>query len=273
LLQLYRNELANSNRRVFLRLVGRRSNRDAIGACITAWVDGSRQMVEVRSASGFQSQSPREVFLGLGDAARIDRLEIAWPSGTDQVFEGLVADRFYRIDESEGILEARPLERRRPTATLVTDAPLDIRRRSIFTRRRTAPEFDAPTTAKTRITSAEVFAGPTLVSFATTWLPSFDPHVESIERLKEKFPSMRGVVMMVHLEGVEIDVERMRPHLERPLDYALVGYETAVAYADHSNVLFPSSFLVVDGEIVLDLIGKLDEREAAEQIARVLDAH
>ncbi|MEM8934138.1 MAG: ASPIC/UnbV domain-containing protein, partial [Acidobacteriota bacterium] len=51
--------------------------------------------------NGFASQSSRIVHVGLGDAATIDRVEVAWPSGRRQQVEKLAADRRYRWVEGE----------------------------------------------------------------------------------------------------------------------------------------------------------------------------
>jgi hypothetical protein len=36
---------------------------------------------------------------GLGEVARIDRVEVQWPNGKTQVFEGVSADRFYHLKQ------------------------------------------------------------------------------------------------------------------------------------------------------------------------------
>jgi hypothetical protein len=65
-------------------LIGTKSNRDAIGAWITARVGGrsfSRQVMPTRS---YLAQSELPVTIGLGKADKIDGVEIVWPSGTTQ---------------------------------------------------------------------------------------------------------------------------------------------------------------------------------------------
>ena len=67
-----------------LKLVGTRSNRDAIGAWIKARVAGrtlSRQVMPTRS---YLSQSELPVTIGLGEASKVDAVEILWPSGARQ---------------------------------------------------------------------------------------------------------------------------------------------------------------------------------------------
>lgn len=64
-----------------LSLEGTISNRDAIGAIVTARVGDRVQIRQVAAGSGFLSSSSPIVHFGLGNATRVDSLEIRWPSG------------------------------------------------------------------------------------------------------------------------------------------------------------------------------------------------
>ena len=86
---------------VSFELVGTRSNRDAIGARLKLTAGGRTQVGFVDGGNGFAGQSSRRVHFGLGEAARIERLEVLWPSGTKQTFEGMAARRLYRLVENE----------------------------------------------------------------------------------------------------------------------------------------------------------------------------
>jgi ASPIC/UnbV protein len=99
-----------------MALEGVKSNRPAIGAVIKVVVrgaDGEERSVykTVRSGGSFGA-SPLRQEIGLGQAARIESVEISWPgSGTRQVVRGLEMDRFYQIREGER--EASPIPLRR----------------------------------------------------------------------------------------------------------------------------------------------------------------
>lgn len=83
---LYRNQFDKRNYARF-RLMGTRSNRDAIGAVMKVYC-GDRVMVrQVQAAGGYLSQSSKTLHFGLGDCDRIDRAEIRWPSGLRQTLE------------------------------------------------------------------------------------------------------------------------------------------------------------------------------------------
>jgi hypothetical protein len=85
---------------ILVKLVGTRSNRDAIGARVILTVGGHRQMQEVRSGGGYNSQSDFRMHFGMGAAVTADSLEIRWPSGTVQRVEKAGANQILVIKEN-----------------------------------------------------------------------------------------------------------------------------------------------------------------------------
>ena len=98
---------------VSLKLVGTKSNRDAIGARVTVSADGHHQLQEVRSGGGYISQSDFRLHFGLGKAAKAETVEVKWPSGQRQVFHDVEADKFYLIEEGKDQLGAQRFASRR----------------------------------------------------------------------------------------------------------------------------------------------------------------
>ena len=97
---LLRNDQNLHHHWIRLKLVGTKSNRDAIGAWITVRVNGqtlSRQVMPTRS---YLSQSELPVTIGLGDATKFDSLEILWPSGTRQKMETVPLDQTTVVTEA-----------------------------------------------------------------------------------------------------------------------------------------------------------------------------
>jgi tetratricopeptide (TPR) repeat protein len=68
------------------------------GARLIAGVGGAVLRRTVSGAS-YLSQSSRTVHFGLGEATRIDRLEIRWPDGTSSSFEGLEAGTTWELEQ------------------------------------------------------------------------------------------------------------------------------------------------------------------------------
>ncbi len=99
--QLLRCSSTTGNNWITLKLVGVKSNRSAIGARVRC-VTGSRvQMDEVRSGGSFYSQNDLRLHFGLGQASRIDLLEIHWPCGRQDHFSGLAVNKILKIVEGE----------------------------------------------------------------------------------------------------------------------------------------------------------------------------
>jgi enediyne biosynthesis protein E4 len=82
-------------------LRGTASNRLGIGARLTATVAGRDLTRELYPHNSFRSQMPSRVHFGLGDATRIDRLTVRWPSGAVQTLNDLAADRHVVITEGK----------------------------------------------------------------------------------------------------------------------------------------------------------------------------
>jgi hypothetical protein len=97
------NRAKNQNHRVLFRLTGTKSNRAAIGARVTVKSASFTQFNEVRSGASYLSQNDLRLHFGLGSDDKISTVEVAWPSGKNEVFHDLDADQIYEIVESEGI--------------------------------------------------------------------------------------------------------------------------------------------------------------------------
>jgi hypothetical protein len=109
--QLLRCDSTLNTNWIKIRTVGTKSNRSGIGAQIrvTAQVDPNApkpmmQLEEVRSGGSYYSQNDLRVHFGLGQAKKVDRLEIRWPSGATDTLKDLDANRLYVIQEGGKIV-------------------------------------------------------------------------------------------------------------------------------------------------------------------------
>jgi enediyne biosynthesis protein E4 len=90
-----------------LALEGVGSNRDGVGAKVTVTA-GVRTQVAVRFGGGsYLSASDSRLHFGLAASRRADRVEVRWPSGRKDTYDGLAADAGYRL--REGAAEPAPL--------------------------------------------------------------------------------------------------------------------------------------------------------------------
>ena len=97
--KLYRN-LGSGNSSLEIRLIGTRSNRDAIGTKVSAFAGKNRVHKWVNGGNGFGCANSKIVHVGLGREKRVDRLDIQWPSGLRQSFKNVSVGQ--RIEITEG---------------------------------------------------------------------------------------------------------------------------------------------------------------------------
>ena len=98
-LVLLSNESPNTNHWISIRLIGTRSSRDPIGATVRVHAGGKVQFRQLKGGTSYGSTQDPRLFVGLGDAKTVDRVEIQWPAGGDQTIEGPAVDEFHTFVE------------------------------------------------------------------------------------------------------------------------------------------------------------------------------
>ena len=93
---------------LILKLVGTRSNRSAIGARVRLDAGGGRQVQEVRGGGSYYSQNDLRVHFGLGGSTRVDRIEIRWPNGLEEMWTDVGIDRIVTLKEGGGTAVKAP---------------------------------------------------------------------------------------------------------------------------------------------------------------------
>lgn len=87
--KLFQNSCDWGNNWLIVRLQGTESNRDGIGARVTASAGGLTQIREVMAGSSSGSQNMLPVHFDLGKNSQIDTLTVRWPSGIIQTLTGV----------------------------------------------------------------------------------------------------------------------------------------------------------------------------------------
>jgi enediyne biosynthesis protein E4 len=108
-IRILHNETPTQNHWLTLKLVGHKSNRDAIGAEVKLLTSKGAQYATVTTASSYLSASDKRVHFGLGSDGVAQQIEIRWPSGVVQKLEEVHGDQILQVDE--------------PTAPAVQKAP------------------------------------------------------------------------------------------------------------------------------------------------------
>jgi enediyne biosynthesis protein E4 len=98
-LLIYKNTVAPENKWVEFELEGSRSNRSAIGAQVTMFWNGQKQVQEVSGGSGFCAQNQRRLHFGLGKSPQIEKAVIRWPSGKVQTLDQPAVHEIHKVKE------------------------------------------------------------------------------------------------------------------------------------------------------------------------------
>jgi tetratricopeptide (TPR) repeat protein len=98
-LRLLKNVMPRLAPAIAIRLQGKKSNRDAIGAVVRIETNVGLQTQLVQAGSGFLAQHSKELFFGLGESKGPIQATIRWPSGLEQKVGDLPANHTIWIEE------------------------------------------------------------------------------------------------------------------------------------------------------------------------------
>jgi Flp pilus assembly protein TadD len=107
--QAFVNQSAGDRHVLVVELQGTKSNRDAIGAWVTAEHEGGVSAAGLHAGSGYLCQHTKRLHLGLGGATIARKLTVRWPSGATETFESLAAEQRHAIVEGKGVAASTPL--------------------------------------------------------------------------------------------------------------------------------------------------------------------
>jgi hypothetical protein len=98
---ILRNDGGNRNNFLTLELIGGKSNRDAYGARVKVIAGDLVQIDEKRSGGSYLSHNDTRLHFGFEQRAKIDAIEVRWPSGVTQKFMNPPVNSFLRIKEGD----------------------------------------------------------------------------------------------------------------------------------------------------------------------------
>lgn len=99
--KLLRNDGGNKNNWLELRLEGVKANASGVGAKMRVVAGGVAQVQQAGAQGPYCSQNSPVQHFGLGQALRVDTLEVSWPSGKRQQFLDLPANQVVKIVEGQ----------------------------------------------------------------------------------------------------------------------------------------------------------------------------
>ena len=83
-----------------IRLQGVKSNRDGFGTKVRIVAGDNVLVSELVSGAGYFSTNAKELYFGLGQATKIDCIEVKWPSGIVQTYENIDPNQLILFVES-----------------------------------------------------------------------------------------------------------------------------------------------------------------------------
>ncbi len=99
---LYVNKMPSGRHWIQFQLEGKQSNRGAVGAQVRLKAGGNTRLAFVSGGNSFAGQSTARVHFGLADVAKVDQIEVRWPTGQKEVFASITADKLNKIVEGTG---------------------------------------------------------------------------------------------------------------------------------------------------------------------------
>ena len=101
---MLRNDVDPCHHWLKVKLVGKKSNRSAIGGRVTLKYGGRVQAQEVCAQSSFYSVNDSWLHFGLGQEPTAS-VTVRWPSGIIENIGKVKADRLLTIEEGKGVVE------------------------------------------------------------------------------------------------------------------------------------------------------------------------
>jgi tetratricopeptide (TPR) repeat protein len=274
-LRFFKNVIPELAPAIALRLLGKKSNRDAIGACVTIETSLGNQTRWVQAGSGFLAQHSKELFFGLGTAKKPVRATIRWPSGLLQRLDDLPLN--HRVWVEEGVPPSRiePFVKsaRMPNAGLDIFSTSEVLPTAIETWLLApvqAPDFSLRG-KDGRLESLSGRRGkPALICFFSASASSSEDQLKQLEKLNAH-RGKQGLQLLV----IDVDAVRSGEEREHQSGYAqnftiLQATEDVVAiynllfrslFDRHRDLTLPTSFLVDEAGDIVKIYQRIIENE------------
>jgi Tfp pilus assembly protein PilF/peroxiredoxin len=261
-LRLFRNDFAAGNHSLAVRLVGTKSNRDAIGARVTVVTDQGSVTRVVKAGSGFISQHSKTLLFGLGASTRVATISIVWPSGHAQSLPETGVDQRILVTENGDQARGEPFVTAQAPSRSPAAAPAKSAALSGATwlyQGYPAPDF-AVRDVSGREHSLAAHAGhPLALLFWATWAPPSRAFLDELGRQQRVLAAAGGQALAVSVDGQDkaADVQAVSKAVGVPI--AMADKDLAGMYSLLHRYLFdrredlrpPTLFLINGrGEIV-----------------------
>ncbi|MEQ8839220.1 MAG: tetratricopeptide repeat protein, partial [Lacipirellulaceae bacterium] len=267
-LRWMRNDLPTEHHFVALRLIGKQSNRDGIGATVRLYLPGNKVPLtkSLRAGEGYLAQGSKWLHFGLGDQQKVETLEIQWPSGAVDRVEGLNADGFYKLVEGQekaiawepprfDVVDAPKSREGLPSESSSTQVLLSL----------SAPlpplRYDSPNGES--LDASQTQDRPRLVNLWATWCQPCLVELKEWSKYESEFEAAGLDILALSVDAIAQDQSKSQAAPARVLERLGFPYESGTATTelldilqlvnnaifrdDHRRLPVPTS-LLIDGE-------------------------
>lgn len=266
-----RNDTPTDARWLAVRLEGTASNRDAVGARATLYLQGQSDKPILRTVAaggGYLSQASRWLHFGLGADGQVDRLEIRWPNGDMQTFTDIPASAHYTIREG-----ADTAQRWTPPTREIDLAPAHVDHLPTpgsahirLAERAPMPDVAFESLEGEKRSLTDYRGQPVLINLWATWCQPCIVELKGLAAARERIDAAGLRIVAVSVDGLGDDrgasVEQINSKLDDlrfPFDRARATTTTVDVLQTVRNSLFdwfrpfpvPTSFLIsARGELI-----------------------
>jgi hypothetical protein len=99
---ILRNDSPGQGHWIQVRIQGRKTNRDGVGARVKLQAGDLTLVDEVHSGRGYQSHYGTRLHFGLGARNKVDRIEVRWIGGGFDVFRDVAVNQYITLIEGTG---------------------------------------------------------------------------------------------------------------------------------------------------------------------------
>jgi tetratricopeptide (TPR) repeat protein len=265
-LRLFKNVIQALAPAIAFRLTGRKSNRDAIGACVTVETESGKQTRYLQAGSGFLAQHSKELFFGLGTTKGPVRATIRWPSGLLQNLADLPLN--HRVWVEEGVPPSRiePFAKSSERASNFNDESsstaevLPVAAEFWLLAPVQAPDFSLRT-SDGRLESLSARRGkPALLCFFSASQTNSEDPLKQLQKLNTRWGSEGLQVVVIDVDAAQ-SVDQVKTAQHSPTSALSILQATSDVLAIY-NLLFRSLFdrrrdLILPTSFLIDASGNI----------------
>jgi tetratricopeptide (TPR) repeat protein/peroxiredoxin len=245
-LRFFKNVVPDLAPAIAFLLTGKKSNRDAIGACVTVETESGKQTRYLQAGSGFLAQHSKELFFGLGAAKEPVRASIRWPSGLLQNIDSLPLN--HRIWIEEGVPPSRiePFAKSSgyPSgsndAFVSTSEVLPVSIESLLLAPVEAPDFSLRTNSGGLESLSTRRGKPTLLCFFSTSQTNSEDQLKQLQKVHTQWGSAGLQVVVIDVDAAQ-SVDQVKTVRSSPISAFPILQATPDVLAIY-NLLFRSLF-------------------------------